>query len=248
MKSEQLTIPESQPLATRQQPDIASMLQAVIEKGVTAENTQALATLCNLFERVEAKNAERAFAAAFVDLQAEIPKIEPTRGIPDKSGRVKFMYAPYEEIMRKVRPLLTKHGFTITFDNDFADGRVVVTCKLQHIGGHKTETRHAARVGHGPVNSSEAQADGAAQTYAKRFALCSALNIVIEHDTDASDADARNIGGPISEEDAATLRALVEETGSDKAKFLAFAGAPTFEEIPASRYADLVDMLNRKRK
>lgn len=222
------------------------MLQGVINQGITADNVQALEKMCNLYERMEAKNAEKEFAAAFVKLQSEIPKIEPTRGIPGKSGQVKFMYAPYEEIMRKVRPLISKHGFTITFDNDFSDGRVVVTCKLQHIAGHKTETKHAARVGSGPVNSSEAQADGAAQTYAKRFALCSALNIVIEHDTDAAN-DARNEGAPITADQAADLRALCEEVKADKVKFLEYAEAATFEEISDVKLKNLVQVLERKR-
>lgn len=240
--------PESQELTLTQPqtPTVAAMIQGALQHNITPDTASVIERLCALKEREDAKNAERAFAAAFVKLQAAIPKIEPSRGIPDKHGNVKFRYAPYEEIMRKVRPLLLEHGFTITFDNDFADGRVIVTCKLQHTDGHKTETKHAARIGSGPVNSSEAQADGAAQTYAKRFALCSALNIVIEHDTDAQDA--RNIGGPVTQKQADTLRDLCDDTKADRKKFLALCEVETFEEIPANRYEDLKATLERRRK
>lgn len=246
--STDLTTTAPQPLASTPEPSVALMLQTFIEKGITPESVGAFSQLCALKERMDARDAERQFAAAFVRLQTEMPKIEPTRGIPGKNGAIKFSYAPFEEIMRKVRPLLTAHGFTITFDSDFVDGRVTVICKLQHVAGHKTETKHAARVGSGPINSSEAQADGAAQTYAKRYALCSALNIVIEHDTDGVPGDdARNIGGPITEAQADTLRYLCDETKSDHGKFLAFAEAKTFEEIATSRYEDLVATLNRRK-
>jgi hypothetical protein len=233
---------QDQPLTIQppQEPSVSIMLQSIVEKGVTAENVAVMGQLIALKERMDSKQAEKEFAAAFVKLQAEMPKIEPTRGIPGKQGNIKFHYAPYEEIMRKVRPLLTEHGFTLTFDSDFADGRVTVTCKLQHIGGHKTETKHAARVGSGPINSSEAQADGAAQTYAKRYALCSALNIVIEHDTDAESA--KNQGDFITARQAAELRERCEELGANKPMLLAIAGAASFEEI----YSCHLDILHRQ--
>jgi hypothetical protein len=236
MQDQPLTI-QPQPHA---EPSVSLMLQSVVERGVTAENVAVMEQLIGLKERMDAKQAEKDFAAAFVKLQADMPRIEPTRGIPDKFGKVKFQYAPFEEIMRKVRPLLTQHGFTLTFDSDFADGRVTVTCKLQHVCGHKTETRHAARVGSGPINSSEAQADGAAQTYAKRYALCSALNIVIEHDTDAESA--KNQGDFITTKQAAELRERCEELGANKPMLLAIAGAANFEEI----YSCHLDLLHRQ--
>lgn len=233
-------------------PSTVAILAAVAKQNITAESVGVVERLVALKEREDGRQAERDFAVAFVALQSEIPRIEPTREIPDKHGNVKFKYAPYEEIMRAVRPLLLKHQFTVTFDNDFQDDRVVVTCKLQHIGGHKTETKHAARVGSGPVNASPAQADGAAQTYAKRFALCSALNIVIEHDTDATDRDARDDGDAtyITAEESATLRSLCEETNTDKLKFLAHAGAKSFEEITRGSYDEkqLVALLEKRRK
>jgi hypothetical protein len=241
-----MSLPEQSLTIPNQEPSVGLMLQSIVDKGVTAENVAVMGQLIALKERMDAKQAEREFASAFVKLQAQMPKIEPTRGIPDKFGKVKFQYAPYEEIMRKVRPLLTEHGFTITFDSDFADGRVTVICKLQHIGGHKTETRHAARVGHGPVNSSEAQADGAAQTYAKRYALCSALNIVIEHDTDAESA--KELGDFISQKEAANLRERCAELGANKSMLLAIAGAATFEEIYSCHLELLHRQLDAKQK
>lgn len=261
-ETQPLALSEPQPLAPTElsaSPSTGALIAAVIHSGVTSDKIDIVERLVALKEREETRQAEKDFAASFVALQSQIPKIEPTRGIPGKDNKVKYMYAPYEEIMRKVRPLLTQHGFSVSFDSDFKDGVVTVTCKLQHVHGHRTETRHSARIGRGPVNASEAQADGAAQTYAKRFALCSALNIVIEHDTDGgNDDDARNAGGEtVTPGQAADLQALCEETNADKTKFLAWAhsvGAKelgpdhTFETIPAHRFEELFAKLNDRRK
>ena len=46
----------------------ADMLQAVMQKGITAENVE-------VFKQIWAMNAEREFAAAFVKLQSELPTI-----------------------------------------------------------------------------------------------------------------------------------------------------------------------------
>ncbi len=219
---------------------LQSMLSGIQQGAITPQTVEVMKGMMDLYREQQREQAKCEFTEAFVKLQSSMPRIEPTRGIPDKFGKVKFQYAPFEEIMRKVRPLLTQHGFTVTFDSDFADGRVTVTCKLQHVKGHETETRHAARVGHGPVNSSEAQADGAAQTYAKRYALCSALNIVVEHDTDAESA--KNEGGFIGIKDAAELRERCEELGANIPMLLAIAGAETFEEI----YSCHLDILHRQ--
>ena len=46
--------------------------------------------------------------------------------------------------------------------------------------------------------------------------------------------------------DLKTLKSLFDESGADKAAFLAFAGAKSFETIPAQAYGKLMGMLNKK--
>lgn len=224
----------------------AELIRAVIDKGVTAESVGVVERLVALAERQEARQAEKQFAAAFVALQNEMPAVKASKPVPDKNGNLKYKFAPYEEIMEQVKPLLQKHGFTVTFSMAFSDGRITQTCTLQHIGGHSRTNQFMARIGNGPPGSSEAQADGAASTYAKRFALCNALNVVTEVDTDGQDA--RNEGSPIAWEQAEYLREQVKETASNEATFLAYAGAKTYEEIGSARYDLLVAALAKKAK
>ena len=166
--------------------------------------------------------------------------------VPAKDGTVKYTYLPYDEIMREVQPLAEQFGFSISFSTDFKDARIIQTCTLQHIAGHHRDYKAFVRAGAGPHGATETQADGAAMTYAKRYSLCNALNIVVERDTDGQDA--RNEGAPISFEQAETLRDLVKETGADEARFLAFAGAKTYAEIGSARYDACFSALQKKRK
>lgn len=234
----------SKPLQPVQEPSVAMMLQAIINQGVTSENVTAMERLCALYERMEDKKAEREFASAFSLVQSEMPRIEATKGVPDKNGKTKFKFAPYEEIMEKAKPTLEKHGFTIAFDNEINECRIVAVCKLRHVGGHSVSNSFAVRIGSGPPGASECQADGAASTYAKRFALCNALNIVIEKE--AMDDEARAFGSPIPEVQAKELRKRVKDCGADEAAFLQYAGAAQYEAIPAEAYSKLDTMLTRK--
>lgn len=226
----------------RKEITVSGMIQRLIESGNAEQNVAALEKLVGLYERQEERNAEKEFARAFNALQADMPSIEASKAVPNNDGTVRYMFAPYEAIIAAVRPNLQKHGFTVSFSSDFKEGRIIQTCTLQHVAGHKRSNQFGARIGKGPPGSSEAQGDGAASTYAKRFALCDALNITIAHDTDA-----RSDGAPITFEQATTLREMVQETRSNEAAFLRFAGAATYDDIGSARYDELFAALNSKR-
>jgi len=225
-------------------PSVGEMLKAVIDKGVTAESVGALEKLVGLYERMEDKKAERAFAAAFVSLQAEMPNVQATKAVPNNDGSIRYRFAPFEDLMEQVAPMLQKHGFTVSFSSKFEEGRIISTCTLQHIEGHKRTNDFAVRVGKGPPGSSESQGDGAAASYAKRFALVEALNIVVSH----LDNDARLEGGPVSKEQAFELERRVQETNSSMEAFLKFAGASKFAEIPSAKYSILDEFLSKKER
>jgi hypothetical protein len=227
----------------KHQPTTLDLMAATLAAGITPETVGVMERLCALQERQEQKAAERDFAAAFAQLQSDMPQIVACKPVPDNSGNVRYSYAPYEEIMGKARSALNRNGFAITFDTDIADGRVIATCTLIHTGGHSRSNKFACRIGQGPPKASEAQGDGAATTYAKRFALCAALNIVIEHDSDA-----RGEGGDtVTEEQAEKIRKLCSEVKADAGRFFAWVGAADFEQVPASKYSDAIAMLERRR-
>lgn len=223
---------------------VADMLKAVVDKGITQENVGALEKLCDLYERMEAKNAEKEFATAFVQLQRDIPTIMGGRPIPDKNGNVKFRYANFEDIDSIVRPICLRHGFTYAFkESGIENGRITVTMLLQHSGGHCREIPYSVRVGGGPPGASESQADVSGHSYAQRGALESGLALRIV----GAREDAKMEGGPITADQAFELERRVKETNSDVGAFLKYAGATKFSEIAESKF-DMLDQLLTKKE
>lgn len=234
----------SKELALKPEPTIGMLLAGVIEQGITSDNVAALTALCGLKERMDAKEAEREFAQAMVELQGETIRVQATKAVDVKNGVPRYRFAPYEEIMAVVQPMLTRHGFSITFDTeiDESGARLFSICTLTHKSGFSRSNKFAVRFGK-PPGSSEAQGDMSTKSYAKRGALCDALNITISHDDDA-----RMVGGPISQEAANDLKRRVQAVGANEEAFLKFAGAAHYEAISEERLDSLDEMLTRKER
>lgn len=241
-ETKELALKEQQLAPAQEPPPVAAMLQTVIDRGVTAENVTALEQLVGLYERLEAKNAEKAFNAAFVALQNELPVIVAQSVIPNRGK-----YERFEDVMHVVKPLLIKNGFSVSFEQLADDKRIKVTCHLRHVGGHSQSTPFAVRLG-GKADS-DTQADCKASTTAKRNALLQALNIVIRQDCLQDEDDAHNESSEfITQQEADELRDWVNQTDSDPIAFLEYAGATKFEDIRASRLEDLKKALRKKSK
>jgi hypothetical protein len=234
-----------------QQPSILSMLETLVEKGVTADNVAALDSLAKLHERMQDKQAERDFNAAFAKFQSEMPPVDATTAVPNNDGSVRYRFAPFEDLMAKIKPVLIDNGFSISFSSRSEADRIAAICTLRHVSGHSQTNEFSVRIGSGPPKATITQADGAAKTYAKRGALCDALNIVVEHDDDA-----RMIGKSIGKAMGEELWMRVKELGAkvDEQAFLKFAGVACsnpakpedYAEIGEDRFDALDAMLKRK--
>lgn len=226
------------------------MLDKLVEKGITPENVAALDSLANLHERMAAKQAERDFNAAFAKFQSEMPPVDATQAVPNNDGSVRYRFAPFEDLMAKIKPVLIDNGFSISFSSRSEADRIAAICTLRHVSGHSQTNEFSVRIGSGPPKATITQADGAAKTYAKRGALCDALNIVVEH----LDDDARMIGKPIGRAIGEELFMRVKQCGADEQAFLKFAGVACsnpakpedYAEISEDRYDALDAMLKRK--
>lgn len=223
---------------------IGAMLNAVVEKGVTAENVAAMKELVGLYERMEDRGAKQAFTAAMTAMQAELPKVTAKSIIPNNDGGIRSTFANYETIMAAIGPCLNKHGFSVGFTIRYDDKqRLIAVCRMRHAAGHEETNEFGVRIGSGPPKASEAQADGAARSYARRGALCDALNIVVDHDDDA-----RAFGAQITPEQAKSLSDRANACGADVERLLRFACADTFENIRAAKFAAVDEVLRKKEK
>lgn len=229
---------EPNQLATVEPPNIGTMLAKAIDAGLTKDNAETMEKLVGLYERMQEKDAERQYNAAFNALQNDIPEFEADGIIPSRGKYLRF-----ETAMHKLKPILARHGFSISFTQKTDDKRITVTCHLRHNSGHSTATEFAVRLG-GKADT-ETQADCKASTTAQRYALKQALGLII-HQEMSEDMDVSLEGGHISQSKANELRARCQTANVDIARFLKFAGAESFETISTGKLAAIETELARK--
>ncbi len=210
------------------------MLNNAINSGASVEMMERLLTMQ---ERWEANQARKFFDAALSAAKAEIPVIHKgAKGHNNKS------YADFASIARVVDPIISKHGLSYRFRTRQEVG-IAVTCILSHEAGHSEETTLV-----GPADASGSknaiQAIGSTLTYLQRYSLVQMLGLAASEDDDGR---AIQSAAPITEEQAGTLRKLIEETATDIARFCRHMGIEAIPELPASKFDTAVKQLEAKR-
>jgi len=234
--SQELAVPAVTPLA---------LIDKAIEKGISPDQ---LGKLMDLQERWEQREAAKRFAEAVTAFQAECPRVKKERQatIPGREGKTGYGYkfANFEDVDRAVAPLLAKHQIVVTFDSEHvAQGQasgLKITCRVR-VGTHVEDTRFTLPIpAMNQVN--DAQRYGVALSYAKRYAFCAALKIVVaDEDDDAADLFER-----ITAEQVAQVKAEIERTGTKLPAFLNWIGVAQLDLIPAAQWAVVQDHFRRK--
>lgn len=133
-------------------------------------------------ERVQARDAELAFNMSFAEMQPELPSITKGNQIVHK-GQVISEYAEWADISKIVTPILSAHGFSLSFKSDNDGKMVTVTAVLRHKLGHQDTSSLPL-----PLDTSGAknavQSVGSTISYGKRYTGCPLLNIVTEGEDD----------------------------------------------------------------
>ncbi len=222
------------------------MVGRAVASGASIEVVEKLMAL---HERWEAGQARKAFDAAMADAKGEIPVILKNRevGFEHKTGDGKTSYRHEDlgEIARTVDPILAKHGLSYRFRTTSAMNEPVsVTCIVAHRNGHSEEnTLTAGRDDSGKKNS--IQQIGSTITYLQRYTLKAALGLAASADDDGISAAAPLMA--INDQQREDLSKLLDETGADEAKFMAFFGIEFLAELPAKRFGEAKTMLEQKK-
>lgn len=155
----------------------------------------------------------------FALMSKEIPVIAKSKKAHTTS------YAPLEDIVKVVQPILSKYGFSVSFTTN-QDGldAVTVNCSLQHKDGHSTST--SLMLPTKAVNNSmnAMQAIGAAISYGKRYTICGILNIATAQDDDnngfAVNAKIESAKRPVSDKQLVTAIEQINNKERDLTEFL----------------------------
>ena len=127
----------------------------------------------------EHQNIREAFAAA----QAEFPAIHKDKEV--SFGRTQFRYASLDAIYAGTRPVLNRHGLTITHRLEPADTALLVVTEVMWTGGESLESVIPVDLGL-PMKEL-----GASVTYAKRYGVAGLLGIAADEDIDAKGLESR---------------------------------------------------------
>ena len=225
------------------EPETSSVL-AVISRAAAdpAVNVEKLERLLAIQERLLADQRRTSFYAALSELQARLPQIGKAGRITDREGAVRNRYARLEDIDVAIRPLCAEHGFAFAFDSRAVGTATEYSCRLSHRDGH-SETKTLVLPLDSGAGRNAVQSAGSSISYAKRYLLSMHLHLVTRDEDD----DGNGGRGPVTAEQAATLRSELAAVGGNEARFLNWLAAPSFEEIPAANFARAMRFIEQKR-
>lgn len=227
-------------------PEPANLLDVI---GRAASDPQVdvskMERLMEMYERIQAKNAEAAFNAAMTKAQSEMGRISADA----QNSQTHSAYATYAKLDRVLRPVYTSNGFALSFDEgESASDTALILCYVSHSAGHsKVYRKKMPADGKGAKGGdvmTKTHASGAAMSYGMRYLLKGIFNVAIG----AEDTDGNEPTEGVSEEQIANLEALISETGSDRAKFLKYLKVSALSDIPAANYSAVVKLLEAKRR
>ncbi len=164
---------------------IETLLQSAVDKGVPVETMERLLAMRR---DLKAEQAKEAFGQAMADFQAQCPVIEKKKLVKD-GGRELYRYAPIEDIVEQVKPILGRNGLSYAFQTEMTPTHVKVTCIAKHVFGHSESTSVEFPLSTRTGIMSAPQQVAATTTFGKRYAFCNAFGIM----TGEADIDGHNL-------------------------------------------------------
>jgi hypothetical protein len=232
--------------------DAGSIMSKVIElASAPGTNPEMFDRLVAWQEREQARQAQVAFDDAMSAAQAEIQSV--ARAALNEQTRSK--YATLEAVDTAIRPIYTRHGFSVSFSEVANDGPdIKLACIVRRSGHRETFYLSAAPDTVGPQgkpNKTQVQGVGSAVSYLRRYLTCIAFNVALRDDNDGNRQPRRDAdtGELISPAQVAELRSLMTETRILESVVRAkkAPGLTTIEALPAAAFHIIRnDLLSRK--
>lgn len=200
---------------------------------------EKLEKLIDMQERILDRNAASAFNIAFAKMQPKIPTII------ERKSTDRGKYAPREDIVEVIRPILSEYGFSLSFRTEWPEKTVVkVVGILTHEEGHSRQSEFmSAADTSGSKNA--VQALGSAVEYGRRYTTTDLLNIASR----GGDDDATKSGRPEPPEGFEAwfidMEAVAPE-GLAKLQDAWNKSSKAFKEFATKHYRDQWEAMKRK--
>lgn len=241
---------ETREMATLDQHEEAVSLLAII--GNAALNPQVdvekMRALLELKERIDDNAAKKLFHAAMIDAQEEMRPVVRDR----MNDHTKSKYATLEAVDRAIRPIYTKHGFSLSFNSrEGKEGMITILCDCMHRGGYAKEYELTGALdGAGPSgtkNKTGIQAAGSSSQYLRRYLTTMIFNLIMTDEDDDGSAGATFI----SDDQIMRLEDLISASEMDaaaRAVFLKFMGVQSLSKLPQQLFVNAHENLKAKHR
>jgi hypothetical protein len=171
---------------------LAAIIAMASDPSLDAEKLQRL---LDMQERLEDREAKRAFNAAFRRLQAKLPRVRKNgvleypvhKDKPDGPKRKVAHFAKWEHVHEAIQPILDSEGFALTFrveQRPGDGGGIMVTAYLLHEGGHERDSGPFPVALDTSGGKNNAQAYGSSKSYGQRYSASAVLNLVYTDEDD----------------------------------------------------------------
>jgi hypothetical protein len=213
-------------------------------------DVEKLKGLMDLKERADARAAEAAFAISMKECQSEMVSV--VRDAMNEHTRSK--YARLETIDAQIRPVYTRHGFSLSFNSPQTDDSgVTVSCRASHEAGHSRDYQLSGSLdgvgAQGKANKTSIQALGSTVSYLRRYLTCMIFNVTLTNED--NDGNVGRAAAHITQEQVDNIECLIAELGmtpQNVSTFLLMMEAKSIREIRADRARQATIMLEVRRK
>ncbi|UWG96822.1 ERF family protein [Dehalobacter sp. DCM] len=184
------------------------------------------------------------------NLAAALSKFQEEIKNPPNSADNPFFkskYAPLNDVLNLVRPILTKNGLSVLQSPSGDGANIIVTTMLLHSSGEWIETEPLVL----KADKTTAQGAGSAITYARRYAISAVLGIASEDDDDGNHTTGNDKKAtPKTITDAQQKRLFALSKGKeDRAKeILTRYGYKNSKDITTEHYNDICDEIQAEGK
>jgi hypothetical protein len=244
LSREEKTLPTSMtPPATQLTP--IQMAYQLLNAG---HDLAAVKEMIEFGKTLEADAAEKAFNVAMAEAQKEMGVVATNMN----NSQTKSRYADYAQLDKALRPIYTKHGFALSFNDGEGAPQdwVRIVCHVTNSGHTRTYHKDMPADGKGAKGGdvmTKTHAVGAAQSYAMRYLLRMIFNVAVGE----ADTDGNMPAETITEQQALDLEDLLTETANGRPNhrkaFLNFMKVEAVEQIKARDYRRAVDAINSTR-
>lgn len=232
-------------LATTAPDNPMQLLSQAVTAGVDPD---ALEKLMALQERWQAVQARKAYAVAMSAAQRDMPTIPKNGWNPQTKSKFEKM----EDIVRLITPVYTKHGLSLSFDQQKAEQEkgVRVVCYITHKDGHETTRFLEAGIDdagmQGTKNKTNVQGTGSTISYLRRYLMKMTFNLDTGDDNDGNEPEKT-----ITENEAIELEEMlgtIKDTTILGKVLTACGGIQSIYEMPAGKLVLMKSKLVNKIK